>query len=88
MQQLAIDADVVLRRIRPRPQLRHGLPVDLDPALEDDLLGSTPARDPGLRQYFLQPLAGSRGLNRMIFLRLRHTSIMTLLRESTGTHTW
>jgi hypothetical protein len=49
----AVDPDVVLRRVRLRPQLAECRAVDGDPSLADQLFRGTAGGDAGLRQNLL-----------------------------------
>jgi len=78
LEELAVDADVVLVRIGFGAELGDGLTVDLDAALQDDLFGLSAGGDAGLGEDLLEAIAalgtvlrgGSFGGN-------SHASIMT-----------
>ena len=71
MEELAVDADVVLVRVGAGAELGDGGAVDLNAAFEDDLLGLAAGGDAGLREDLLEAFAGG------AFFGRGHASIMT-----------
>ena len=57
----SVNADVVLARLRLRPELHDGGAVHGHAPLEHQLLGRAPRRHAGLRQDLLQPLHDQHG---------------------------
>ena len=60
---LAVDADVVMRRVGPRAQFEHGGAVHRHAPLQDQLFSGAPRGDAGRGEDLLQTVAGWRGLH-------------------------
>jgi hypothetical protein len=57
---LAVDRDLVLRRIGPTAELANDGAIDADPPISDQRFGGAPRRDPRRAQNLLQSVGQSR----------------------------
>ncbi len=75
---LAVDLDVVVRRVGAGAEFGDDLAVDLNAAVEDDLLGGAARGDAGLREDFLQAVAAW-----FVFFYLLHLIIIAFAADPT-----